>query len=387
MKKILAAVCMLMSVLTIFAQQALFEQPATFSPEIHPGGSVTFRIAAPNAQSVEITGDFLAQLNSEGNVKLTKDGDGIWAYTTVPLKPELYSYRFIVDGLVIPDPANIYLIRDTSTIFSYFIIGGDQADLYKINDVPHGTVSKVWYDSADYGSRRMTVYTPAGYDQSPDRRYPVLYLLHGLGGDENAWSELGRAIQIIDNLIAQGKAEPMIVVMPNGNIAMPAAPGESHWGMIPPTTKLPHTMDGAYEECFPEIVKFIDTNYRTIADKPHRAIAGLSMGGMHSLHISKEYPDLFDYVGLFSAVINPWGNEGSYIYKDFDKKLARQFAAKPALYWIAIGDTDFLYDENTKFRAKLDEAGYPYEYHESSEGHLWKNWRIYLSQFLPRLFR
>lgn len=387
MKKfIAAAVGLLICSLTTLAQQALWNIPATFSPEIHPDGSATFRILAPEAKSVELTGDFLAQIPGEGKAGLTKNEEGVWEFTTPPLAPELYSYRFIVDGLTIPDPASVYLIRDTSTIFSYFIIPGEKADLYRINDVPHGTVSKVWYNSADYGSRRMTVYTPAGYGQSQERRYPVLYLLHGMGGDENAWSELGRAIQILDNLIAQGKVEPMIVVMPNGNVAMPAAPGESHLGMLPPTTRLPHTMDGAYEESFPEIVKFIDTNYRTIADKPHRAIAGLSMGGFHSLHISKQYPDMFDYVGLYSAVVNPRGETGSEVYKDFDGKLARQFAAKPALYWIAIGDKDFLYDENVKYRALLDASGYPYEYHESADGHIWRNWRLYLSDFLPHLF-
>ncbi|MBD5226011.1 MAG: esterase [Bacteroidales bacterium] len=387
MKKLLAAAALLICSLTSIAQQALWDKPATFSPEIHPDGSVTFRMFAPEAQSVEVGGDFLAQLSADGNAKLTKNDQGVWELTTGPLAPELYSYRFIVDGLTIPDPASVYLIRDTSTIFSYFIVPGDRADLYSINDVPHGTVSKVWYDSTDYGSRRMTVYTPAGYEQSPERRYPVLYLLHGMGGDENAWSELGRATQILDNMIALGKVEPMIVVMPNGNVAMPAAPGESHLGMLPPTTRLPHTMDGSYEESFPEIVKFIDTNYRTLDDKPHRAIAGLSMGGFHSLHISKQYPDMFDYVGLYSAVVNPRGETGSEVYKDFEGKLARQFAAKPALYWIAIGDKDFLYDENVRYRALLDAAGYPYEYHESADGHIWRNWRIYLADFLPRLFR
>ncbi|MDE6320660.1 MAG: esterase, partial [Muribaculaceae bacterium] len=215
----------------------------------------------------------------------------------------------------------------------------------------------------------------------------VLYLLHGMGGDENAWTELGRAAQILDNLIAQGKVEPMIVVMTNGNAALQAAPGESSLGFVTPTTNLPHTMDGTFEEHFPEVVNFIDTNFRTIDSKGGRAIAGLSMGGFHSMHISKQYPDMFDYVGLFSAAIMPGKDTTSPIYQDIEGKLKTQFDKKPALYWIAIGDKDFLYEANKEYRKLLDEKGYPYTYYESPDGHIWKNWRIYLSKFTPMLFK
>ena len=279
------------------------------------------------------------------------------------------------------------MIRDVSSVTNVFIIGGERADLYKVNAVPHGTLSKQWYHSTTLGiDRRLTVYTPAGYETS-GKRYPVFYLLHGMGGDENAWSELGRAAQILDNLIAQGKAEPMILVMTNGNAALEAAPGESSLGYVAPTMNLPKTMEGSFETHFPEVVKFIDKNYRTKANKKNRAIAGLSMGGFHSMHISKQYPDLFNYVGLFSAAIMP--NEGtkSPIYEDIEGKLAIQFAKKPALYWIAIGKADFLYKANEDYRKLLDEKGYPYEYFETGEGHIWKNWRIYLSEFAPKLFK
>ncbi|MDE6286335.1 MAG: esterase, partial [Muribaculaceae bacterium] len=223
--------------------------------------------------------------------------------------------------------------------------------------------------------------------ENGDKSYPVFYLLHGMGGDENAWSELGRATQILDNMIARGEVEPMIVVMTNGNVDMQAAPGETSAGFVAPTTQLPSTMNGMFETHFPDVVNFVDSHYRTIPDKAHRAIAGLSMGGFHSLHISKEYPDMFDHVGLFSAAILPREGATSPIYADFDGKLARQFAAKPALYWIAIGDKDFLYSANKDYRAMLDSHNYPYEYVESPDGHIWKNWRIYLTQFLPKLFK
>lgn len=393
MKRLTALTVALLVGVTMFAQQALWGTAPVVSPEIHDNNTVTFRFKAPKAVRVQLTGDFLpvqknAKFEAPGIVDLKEGQEGVWEYTTPePLKPELYSYSFIVDGLRMNDPANVYLIRDVSTLTNVFIIGGDRADFYKVNPVPHGTVSRIWYDSPALGlERRMTVYTPAGYETS-GKRYPVLYLLHGMGGDEEVWISLGRTAQILDNLIAQGKAKPMIVVMPNGNASQEAAPGESSRGMVPPTMQLPKTMEGSYEQAFPEIVKFIDKNYRTIKSKSGRAIAGLSMGGFHSLHISKQYPDMFNYIGLFSAAIMPNKEVSSPIYENMEGKLKVQFDKNPALYWIAIGKTDFLYKANEEYRKLLDEKGYKYTYYESDEGHIWKNWRIYLTEFVPMLFR
>ena len=393
MKRLTALTVALLIGVTMFAQQALWGTAPVVSPEIHDNNTVTFRFKAPKAVRVQLIGDFLpvqknAKFEAPGIVDLKEGQEGVWEYTTPePLKPELYSYSFIVDGLRMNDPANVYLIRDVSTLTNVFIIGGDRADFYKVNPVPHGTVSRIWYDSPALGlERRMTVYTPVGYETS-GKRYPVLYLLHGMGGDEEAWISLGRTAQILDNLIAQGKAKPMIVVMPNGNASQEAAPGESSRGMVPPTMQLPKTMEGSYEQAFPEIVKFIDKNYRTIKSKSGRAIAGLSMGGFHSLHISKQYPDMFNYIGLFSAAIMPNKEVSSPIYENVEGKLKVQFDKNPALYWIAIGKTDFLYKANEEYRKLLDEKGYKYTYYESDEGHIWKNWRIYLTEFVPMLFR
>lgn len=384
--KSIVAICMMVLLMPVaaLAQQALWGGSKLISPEIHENKTVTFRIKAPKAVKVQVLGDFL----SKGVADLVENKEGVWEYTTPgPLAPELYSYAFVVDGLKVNDPNNVYMIRDVATVNNIFIVGGERADLYMVNKVPHGSVAKVWYHSPSLGiDRRMTVYTPAGYETS-GKRYPVFYLLHGMGGDENAWSELGRAAQILDNLIAQGKAEPMIVVMTNGNADLEAAPGESSLGYMPPTTRLGKTMEGSFETHFPEVVKFIDKNYRTKSNKKNRAIAGLSMGGFHSLHISKQYPDMFDYVGLFSAAIMPGKNATSPIYKDMEGKLKLQFAKKPALYWIAIGKTDFLYKANREYRKLLDEKGYPYEYFENEDGHIWRNWRIYLTEFTPKLFK
>lgn len=392
----LFAVSLLTASLT-FAQQALWGGGPLVSPEVHDDNTVTFRIKAPKAVRVQVTGDFLPQTKVEtprgtwdmpGTAELKEGRNGVWEYTTPqPLASELYSYTFVVDGQRMPDPANVYMVRDVATVSNIFLIKGGQADLYAVNSVPHGTLSRVWYDSPTLGmQRRMTVYTPAGYETG-NKRYPVLYLLHGMGGDEEAWVTLGRAAQILDNLIAQGKAVPMIVVMTNGNASQEAAPGESAQGFCPVSSNLPKTMEGSFETAFPDVVKFVDKTYRTRKDKHSRAIAGLSMGGFHSLHISKQYPDMFDYVGLFSAVILPGKDTLSDIYRDSDAKLDAQFTRKPALYWIGIGKTDFLYKANADFRQKLDSKGYAYTYMETEGGHIWRNWRIYLSEFATKLFR
>jgi len=396
MRKIFLFIISVMLSLSATSQQALWGGQNIISPEINNDKTVTFRFLAPEADKVQITGDFLPTQEVDtpngkhsipGTADLQKEENGIWIYTSQPLPSELYSYSFIVDGLQTTDPNNVYLIRDVASLTNIFLIGGGQADLYKVNNVSHGSVTKRWYNSPTLNmSRRITVYTPPGYEEGKDN-YPVLYLLHGMGGDEEAWMTLGRTSQILDNLIAQGKAKPMILVMPNGNAAQEAAPGESSLGYYKPTMQLPKTMDGSMEESFPDIVKFMDNNYRTIKSKSGRAIAGLSMGGFHSLHISKQYSDMFDYIGLFSAAIIPSQNSKSPIYENMDEKLKTQFAKNPKLYWIAIGKTDFLYDANTDYRKLLDNNNYKYTYYETGEGHIWKNWRIYLSEFVPMLFK
>ena len=383
--QILAALLALFFTLHVQSQENLpsGQRKEIISPEIHADNSVTFRLMAPNANQVSVTGDFLVQ---QETAKMTNNADGVWSYTTRPLPSELYTYTFNVDGLTVNDPNNVYYRRDVASILNVLLIGGGQADLYKVNRVPHGTVAKRWYESpGNKMTRRITIYTPPGYEES-NKSYPVLYLLHGMGGDEEAWMTLGRASQILDNLIAQNKAEPMIVVMPNGNVAQEAAPGESSLGFHKPQFQLPHTMDGKYEETFHEIIRFVESQYRTIPEKKGRAIAGLSMGGFHTLHISRYYPDNFDYIGLFSAAIMPDKKVQSKVYDNIDGTLAAQKVNGFKLYWIAIGKEDFLYQANADFRGTLDKMDFDYVYRESEGGHTWRNWRIYLSEFLPLLF-
>lgn len=399
---VVAALCLMGSAAQAQQNLSWGQGPQVASPDVHADNSVTFNLIAPEAQKVQITGDFLptqkikvegyGEVDAPGVVDLVKNDKGVWSFTSEPLKPELYTYNMMVDGVKIIDPLNVYNIRDINNLFSVLLIGGDaRTDLYKVNKVAHGTVSKVWYESPTAGlTRRLTVYTPAGYEKSK-KKYPVFYLLHGIGGDENAWSELGRAAQILDNLIAQGKAEPMILVMTNGNISQEACPGETSEGFKVPTMMLPKTMEGSFETAFPDVVKFIEKTYRVKKDKAHRAIAGLSMGGFHSLFISINNPDMFGYVGLFSAAVDQQQKGGAEghpeVYADRDQKIDRLFSKNPKLFWIGIGKTDFLFKNNNDLRAYLDSKNHKYTYLETDGGHIWRNWRIYLTEFTPLLFK
>lgn len=392
MKRLLFLVFLIAFVGSTQAQETIRTNTGNIvSPEIANDNSVTFRMFAPNAQKVEIEGNFLPRTGRGGRTAMTKDERGVWSYKTAPLQPEMHTYCYYVDGIRMTDPNNIYMCRDIATYMNYFFIDGELSANYIVRDVPHGTVSKVWYPSPglDMDERRFTVYTPAGYEEGK-KRYPVLYLLHGAGGDENAWSELGRAAQIADNLIAQGKAEPMIIVMPNGNGAQKAVPGEYENSMQKPSFQNRRTMDGAIEMAFPkDVVGYVDAHFRTIADKNHRAISGLSMGGFHTIYISANNPDMFGYIAPMSAAINRQSRNQQQpeIYQNLEEKMVKLFQKKPKLYLISIGKTDFLYQDNVNFRKMLDDHGCKYEYFETDEGHIWANWRKYLNNMLPKLFK
>ena len=381
------------------AQQSLGESNHIISPEINPDSTITFRLFAPKAQEVILESDILPYSKVEtpigladraGRVALERGHNGIWEYIfTDTISHDLYTYRFIVDSVATVDPSNPFVVRDVTTLYNMLLVEDTGRKIYGVDKTPHGEISKVWYDSPSLGAdRRMTVYTPPTYGKT-DSRYPVLYLLHGIGGDENSWAEMGRVAYIMDNLIATGSVKPMIVVMPNGNAATPAAAGETETDLVLPELANPKLFDGSFENSFAEIVKYIDDNYLTISAKEGRAIAGLSMGGMQSMQISKNNPDMFDYVGLFSAALSSPNNSDGRLNKNdsMDLQLKRQFDNPPRLYWIGIGTTDFLYNANTQYRKLLDSLGIPYMYYESGDGHVWKNWRKYLLKFLPELFQ
>jgi enterochelin esterase-like enzyme len=372
-----------------FAQQNIGFRPANIiSPVVNADGTVTFQLRAPVAQKVSVRGDW----ESNGGVgEMKRDTGGVWNYTTPILPSDFYMYSFMVDSVRILDPLNAFSNRDVGNLFSVFIVNKGKGDNYSVNDVPHGNVARTWYPSVQYKTdRRLTVYTPPDYENGKNK-YPVLYLLHGAGGDEEAWIAIGRLSAIMDNLIAQGRIVPMIVVMPNGNPGKQAAPGETAENfMYRPGmgNARGNGVPGSYELTFDEIVHFTDTHYRTMAEKSKRALAGLSMGGSHSIVISADHPNMFNYVGLFSpATPGRRTDTTSQAYSNMDAKLAAQKNNGLKLYWIAIGKTDFLYTSVADFRKKLDNMQFPYTYVESERGHIWSNWRSYMLEFTPLLFR
>lgn len=386
MKKLLFCCLLLLGTIAWAQQNTSFRQGAIQSPVVHPDGSVTFRVVAPKAKKVSVVGDWEA---GQGRGEMKKGKEGVWEYTTQALPSEMYTYRFDIDNVMGLDPANSFSRRDVGTIFSIFFVGNGVADYYQVQPVQHGTVAATWYHSeAMNRDRRLNIYTPPMYNRE-NRSYPVLYLLHGSGGDENAWVELGNVARIMDNLIAEGKIEPMIVVMPNGNVAKEAAPGETAENLSykPSMSNFieGNYKNGIYETHFPEIIRFVESNYRTLPSKQCRAIAGLSMGGFHALYTFVNHSELFGYVGLFSAGLNTQGLDMTLpAYQNLDDKLKQ---ADYRLFWIGMGAEDRLLPFSQDLMKRMDAMDKPYEYVESSRGHIWANWRQYLVQFSQKIFK
>jgi enterochelin esterase-like enzyme len=374
------------------ARPAFRMPPRIVSPEILTDNKVTFRVYAKDAAKISVSGEW--QSGPGGSENLVRNDTGLFTLTVGPLKPELYGYTYAIDGINSIDPNNVQVRRDGTRYQSFFIVPGPESDLYfNKNDVAHGTVTKIWYKSEVLGfQRRVYVYTPAGYE-SGTQKYPVFYLLHGAGGDEDAWTNMGRAAQIMDNLIAQGKAKPMIVVMTNGNANQAGAQNE----VLP----IPSTGEqgmasyqryaGKFEEhLVKDVVPFIEKNFRTLTGKDNRAIAGLSMGGAHTQTITNNNPGMFGYIGVYSMGIMNMGPQNQDAAKVEQERVTKLTALKNSgfkLYWIGVGKDDFVYKGVVTLRETLDKVGLKYTYRESTGGHTWANWRIYLSEFAPLLFK
>jgi enterochelin esterase-like enzyme len=354
------------------------------STEVLSDHKVTFRIYAPKASEVSLGGDF-----GEGG-KLTKDEKGVWSITVGPLAPDFYSYMFTVDGVRTVDPKNPMIKQGVSSLDSMFLVPGEEAEFEATRDVPHGEVRAAWYKSGTLNElRRLHVYMPPGYEGGTDK-YPVFYLLHGAGDDDSGWSTIGRAGFILDNLLAQKKAKPMIVVMPNGSIPRPAnlprfTPG------TPPSPEARAAMEAFQarfsDELLKEIVPFVEKRYRVLPGKDNRALAGLSMGGGQTLRVITTHPDEFAYVGIWSAGL--FGGKAS----DWEQRNAAfldhagKFNDTVKLLSISIGDKDFLVNATKSLEEALDKHGIKHESHKSGGGHTWVNWRHYLNEFAPRLFQ
>ncbi|WP_163324618.1 alpha/beta hydrolase-fold protein [Draconibacterium mangrovi] len=338
--------------------------------------TVTFRIAAPDAKLVRLYGSWMEARNS--SVNMMKDTAGVWSVSVPTPSSELYTYNFIVDGLVVNDSRNVFMQRDGTRYLSVLLVPGEHTENYfEANE--HGNLSKVWYDSPTIGTkRRMFVYTPYGYETSGED-YPVLYLLHGGGGDEDAWSTMGRARQILDNLIDKGLAKPMICVMPNGNPGQQAAKTQL-LEEKPFDRRDPENADLYVKSIVTDIIPYIESHYRVIGKPEARAVSGLSMGGGHTLAVTRLFPGTFDYICPLSI-----GVRGDAA--DIDKQFQAVKQGGYKLYWFACGESDFLWEMAKEMDAALTRNGLEHTFYVTDGGHTWANWRKYLNTFAPLLFR
>jgi enterochelin esterase-like enzyme len=344
-------------------------QPAVRSPEVAADRRVTFRLAAPKATDVRLTCECV-----NGAQVLQKDGQGLWSITLGPFEPDIYEYEFTVDGLTIIDPRNekVKYNGRPSTVSSLLEVPGSGPLFYEAKTVPHGTVDIRWYPSkAVNGVRRAYIYTPPNYDRGTSR-LPVLYLLHGADGDDSAWIAFGRANHILDNLLADKKMTPMVVVMPFGYAYPPAA------GAAGDRQRADFEKD-----LLQDLIPFVQANYRVHTDRANRALVGLSMGGGQALNIGLRNVDLFSRVASFSGAV-PRGAAA----EPFQPLLAdaKKLNSSLKLLWVGCGTEDGLFALNKEFSELLKKNGVTHTFRETSGAHTWSVWRKYLAEVAPLLF-
>lgn len=362
--------------------EGVFSQMSYQSVEPLEDGRVTFRLCAPDADDVRVVSNDLDPWvpggfgGGERGLAMTQDATGLWSVTTtLPIPADTYRFNFEVDGARVPDPLATTFSRERSGVNSTFEIAGEEGAFQTYDpDIAHGAVSRIEYWSDSIGGRREAfVYTPPGY-MDGDRDYPVLYLVHGAGDSADSWTSVGRANYIADNLLAAGEIEPMIIVMPFGHTPPRAG-----------ADMLANTDFG--NDLVEDLIPYIDATFRTIADAEHRAMAGLSMGGAHTINFGVPRPDLFGEVGIFSMGLGFGGPEQIAAYEErYAEGLAARAGADEPVYY-AMGTDDFLYGTVAPTRALFDQHGIAYHYNETGGGHTWINWRRYLNDFLPRLFQ
>ena len=372
---ILASVCLAASANAQELTNFMFGRKPIVSPEVQ-NDSVTFRLRAEYATDVKMYGSWMPGYGDR--ISLKRNAEYVWEVKIPAPTPEIYTYNFFVDGVSVSDPNNVLVQRDGTRYLSMLLVEGERSENYKEAN-KRGSVSHVWYDSELLGiNRRMTVYTPYGYETSKKTKYPVLYLLHGGGGDEEAWTSMGRTAQILDNLIEKGLAKPMIVVMPNGN------PGQQAACTLNLPAKDISYRDPAYANSYvtslvTEIIPFVEKNYRAIPNKSARAIAGLSMGGGHTTSATMLFPGVFDYICPMSCGM-----------RDGENVDAQMQAIKKAgykLYWIGCGTDDFAWPGTEVMVEILKRNDMEYTLFASDGGHVWYNWRYYLNTFAQLLFK
>jgi enterochelin esterase-like enzyme len=348
--------------------------PPKLNYKVNADKTVTFDLKAPDANDVKLNGDFLKQAATPA--QMTKGADGVWTVTIGPLHPAIYSYTFSIDGVRDIDPTNPMLQTGERSASSMFEVPGDGPALYDVTNVPHGSLHINWYQSKTVGAERaIYVYTPPGYEESKTK-YPVLYLLHGSGDMEDGWTAIGRANFILDNLIAQGKAKPMLIVMPYGRALEERKLGGA-------SMQQPEDREAYQKDLLTDVIPLVEKTYHVLAKADDRALAGLSMGGGQTYQIGLSHLDTFHYLGAFSAAVaqNP---EEQYKAAFEDAAAANE---KLKVFFISVGRDDRLYEPNQNMDQLLTKAGIKHEFVPSEEGHVWRNWRDYLGEFAPMLFR
>jgi enterochelin esterase family protein len=352
------------------------------SPVVAPDRHITFRILAPQAQKVELIASDIIEL-AQTPAQFTRNAEGVWEAITGPIDPGAYRYTFAVDGVAVMDPRNPLVSESNNNAWSLVYVPG--ADFMDETKVPHGAVAAVHYYSTALGKfRRMHVYTPPGYENN-QKKYPVFYLLHGSGDCDEAWTSVGRAGFILDNLIAAGKAKPMIVAMPAGHTSAATFGGR---GAAAAGAAAAPARDEFYEDFTTDAMPYIEKHYRVLAGRPNRAIAGLSMGGGQTLNAAFRNLGKFAYVGVFSS--GAMGMDGGTDWeKDHAADLDNASLKKGLkLLWFSTGVEDGLMDRSTKPTVEmLKKHGFNVVFKESPGAHTWINWRNYLNEFAPQLFR
>jgi len=355
----------------VLAQPPGPRAPLLESPVVHPDRTVTFAFRAPEAKKVELSGQFLP-----ANQALQKDNAGVWSITVGPVEPNLYPYNFVVDGVGVSDPSNQDLFPNERFKASLVDIPGEPTVPYAVLDVPHGDVTYCVYESKTLNrTRPLIVYTPPGY-RAGQGEYPVLYLVSGTTDTEETWFKVGRANFILDNLIAQKKAVPMIIVMPYGNMMM---------GTPPPTSPQAAEVYKVFsDELLGNVIPYVEANYRVNADREHRAIAGFSRGGGQSLFTGFSHPERFAWVGSYSAYLTPEVFDRYFPAASAQPDVTNQ---QLKLLWLGVGKADFLYPQATTFIEFLSTRKIRHETLITEGGHTWMNARHYLTDTLQRFFQ
>ncbi|MFD0751406.1 alpha/beta hydrolase-fold protein [Mucilaginibacter calamicampi] len=357
--------------------------PLAMSPRVNADKTVTFNYIAPNAKDVKLSGQFLT-----GAAAMTKNEQGMWSVTVGPVKPDIYPYNFVVDGVSVMDPANVDFFPNERFKGSLLDVKGDEPLIHALKDVPHGSVSYEYYPGVENTTGSLVVYTPPGYDKSQNKKYPVFYLISGTTDTEEDFFKVGRVNLILDNLIAEGKAKPMIIVMPNGNIEARVADQK---GGLKPADPAGRESEEAItraknfaNDLVTKVIPYVEKNYRTLPGAANRAIGGFSRGGGETLRTALGNMDKFAYVCTYSAYLSPKEMETEY----------KDVAGKPAvtnqkfkLFWVSVGSEDFLYKSTVEFLDYLKAHNVNYKSLITGGGHTWMNVKQYVAATAPLLFK